>query len=307
MESQTVAALLIGLPIAAETTSTMWRVGRRLLLQEFWFILDLCITVATGAVCVAQLGGQDAGLASMVLFFIACGLRFVWQLALPATAGAAAVVRSGTAAAPSVPNNDLEMRRATSSSFRFPLAASRLVTSELLDLVREELPIWCRFADWQLAYAPHVHGISMQTFYRRQALPCVVVAKTDDAIVGGFASEGFHPNRTGFGTSECFIFRASLSTPAPDDLGGQLEVFGATGAPGEPILWGDLEMFGFGGALMFHNDFKYCTSRECPSFGSPPMWGSGCKDEELRDFECWKLLREQDKAAGLSAAPLLSS
>merc|ERR1740121_2381342 len=40
------------------------------------------------------------------------------------------------------------------------------LTPDLAAQLREFLPCYLRFLDWELAYSPSVHGTSLQTFYR---------------------------------------------------------------------------------------------------------------------------------------------
>jgi len=277
--------------------------------HNLWLFVDLVIVMLGCLLAVAHQLGRDFGSPALVLFFLLSSLRYLAQpcrwSALARPVGAlprlsSSRLTSGPWSPRLVAGSSSVVCEMTTAG-TVHINSSRLITADVQEIICEELPIWCRFAEWQLAYSPAVHGISMQTFYRRQAMANLIIARSEDGtVMGGFASEAWHPGRTGFGTQECFVFTTHAAVVAADTAlpsGASVRMFHATAAPGQPILWGDLELFGFGGALIFRTEFKYFTTGDCSSFGSPPLVGAGAKDVVLRDFECWNLVTEQEKRA----------
>merc|ERR1719329_1413446 len=73
-----------------------------------------------------------------------------------------------------------------------PGVSSSSLTPRLASAIRDCLPPELCFADWHLSFQRSVHGVSMETFYRRQAGPNIIVARdSEGGLFGAFAPEAW--------------------------------------------------------------------------------------------------------------------
>lgn len=84
----------------------------------------------------------------------------------------------------------------------------------------QHLPVSLRWkTSWRLAYSPRLHGVSLQTLYRRmsQEGPSLLFVQDHAGLVfGGFATTEWHAGDRYFGSGESFVFRFSHPWPKPD-------------------------------------------------------------------------------------------
>jgi len=142
------------------------------------------------------------------------------------------------------------------------------LSPELAAQVRDLLPVYLRFMDWHLAYSPKVHGTSMNTFYRQQAGPNVLVIRdAHGGLFGGFAPDPWCPQAGAYGSGQAFVFAvqppgqatqgdqscaesdaSTESTMAKHSLHGepQIEAYWAVPQNGRVIQWSDSRMIGLG-------------------------------------------------------------
>ncbi|CAE8660308.1 unnamed protein product, partial [Polarella glacialis] len=77
---------------------------------------------------------------------------------------------------------------------RRPCALESVLSLDLAAELRDLLPSYLKCLDWQLAYSPKVHGTSMNTFYRQQDGPNILVVRdAHGGLFGGFATEPWKP------------------------------------------------------------------------------------------------------------------
>eukprot|EP00931_Biecheleriopsis_adriatica_P109790 TRINITY_DN84045_c0_g1_i1.p1 TRINITY_DN84045_c0_g1~~TRINITY_DN84045_c0_g1_i1.p1 ORF type:complete len:337 (+),score=62.73 TRINITY_DN84045_c0_g1_i1:93-1103(+) len=82
-----------------------------------------------------------------------------------------------------------------------------MLSAEVAAELRECLPTYLKFRDWQLAYSPRVHGTSMNTFYRQQVGPNILVVRdASGGLFGGFTTEAWRPQADAYGSPESFVF-----------------------------------------------------------------------------------------------------
>lgn len=190
--------------------------------------------------------------------------------------------------------------------------ARPVLTPEVVCRLREFLPCYLRFAEWELAYSPAVHGTSLNTFYRQQAGPnLIVIEDAQGGIFGAFVLSPWHITRGSYGKPESFVFvvrqgatvsSASHSEAAERDLEQDIgtyrqsmnldeptiDVFWANPGQGRVMQWSDKKMFGVGGALVVCDDFLHGSTSSCGTFGSGPLSPHG-KDFVIRSLECWHI------------------
>merc|ERR1719215_2177201 len=161
---------------------------------------------------------------------------------------------------------------------------SRILTPELRSEVTAHLPVWCRFRTWDLLYSPHVHGTSLQTFYRQQAGPnLVVVQDTKGHVFGGFTEEAWYICPRGHRSSgDCFVFTSrpledTTANGQSDSTSSSIGFYHTSGQGQQDsvLFWADGETFAISNALVIHDNFKCGSSTECPSFGSPALTEDG--------------------------------
>eukprot|EP00397_Hematodinium_sp_SG-2012_P029195 GEMP01030819.1.p1 GENE.GEMP01030819.1~~GEMP01030819.1.p1 ORF type:complete len:257 (+),score=49.93 GEMP01030819.1:533-1303(+) len=163
-----------------------------------------------------------------------------------------------------------------------------IMTDKLAAQLMPFLPIGVRFEPaWTLGYAPSLHGISVQTFFRQCALFCgpslVVTKDTSGRIFGGFASHQWQSKARYFGDTDCFTFRNDSRTE--DDV--QVEVFDPTAANTYFLFAGNTG-FGMGGdSASWSIDAKFLrgTSSYSECFSSPPFTPD--KDFVVAHLEVW--------------------
>lgn len=86
---------------------------------------------------------------------------------------------------------------------------------------------------WRLVYSPRIHGLSMQTFYRRaqdEGPTLLLVQDHCGYVFGGFASATWHVADRYFGDGESFVFKYRKRLPKPVvSLTKQLELAAGQG------------------------------------------------------------------------------
>lgn len=115
---------------------------------------------------------------------------------------------------------------------RVPLPAhmpGTLMSEAIAKDLCQHLPVALRWRTcWRLIYSPRIHGVSLQTFYRRaqEEGPTLLIVQDHKGFVfGGFASATWHIADRYFGDGECFVFkfRKRLAKPVVS-LTRQLEL-----------------------------------------------------------------------------------
>merc|ERR1712137_987160 len=200
---ETVVEICVGAAVFIETISALWLHGIWSFICDGWCLLDAVIsalTVSDWVVFLMESKALDFEVAQFYMPIISA--RFFLQ---PCRLGAAhAVVRQV---------EKLAQRRTSKTevmeeSIGVPIATGRVLTSDLQSEIIGQLPMWCRYREWHLAYAPYKHGVSMQIFYRHQDGPNVIIMKTlQGQIVGGFAASRWCQSSEDYiGTGESFVF-----------------------------------------------------------------------------------------------------
>lgn len=181
-------------------------------------------------------------------------------------------------------------------------SASKLLTQDLALQIAEHFTPSLRFSSWHLVYTPRMHGTSMQTFYKQQSGPNVIVLRdTKGIVLGGFASRPWQHSGNAYGSAESFVFssREPLSGPRAleesealerlDMLRPSIQVFHARPHHrGDVLQWSDDRMLAMGRAVVVQNQFLRGSSYSCDTYGSPELSNSG-EDFVVQEFECWSI------------------
>lgn len=209
------AEIVVGAALCAEISISVRKQGRRRFLRNPWRLVDTAVaglTVLCGAFFLLR-RVSDAAIGDVLLEDIdvpVLAMRFALQ-PLRLLSAASMVVRAGQyrQAAVQVPDSPkfTDPRRPCEGLVR------PVLTPELVAELRELLPCYLRFADWELAYSPSVHGTSLSTFYRQQAGPNIIVIKdSSGGLFGAFVTAPWRPTAGSYGGPESFVFSAPHSS-----------------------------------------------------------------------------------------------
>lgn len=204
------AEAFVGAALCTETFTSLKTMGCRIVLRSRWRFLDAVVaslTVVCGIFFVLRRVLQRAEDVVEEIDVPMLALRFALQ-PIRMISTASMVVRAHR-----------KRRAARETPKPLPVLDPRLPCAELKQSalspalaaqIRDMLPAHLRFSSWQLAYAPGVHGTSLNTFYRQQAGPNVVVVQdAQGGLFGGFAAEPWRPHAGAYGgAGEAFVFAA---------------------------------------------------------------------------------------------------
>jgi len=280
--------LVVGLVVCAETTSTLWLTGAREFIGDCWGVFDASVVILTllswFLIFLQRTALPGRGILALDLPLLA--LRFVLQpCRLLATASIAQRVRTMQKNTIDIAFDVLE----NSVEMVPPTPSGGLLSKWLEAEIRQQLPTWCRYREWSLAYSPRTHGTSMGTFYRLQSkiATCganIIVLKDGmGGILGGFSTEPWQicGSRGYYGSGDCFVFAMRS--------GEELEFYHHVPYKSEDVLlWADCSGFSLSGAVVVHSDFQKGSSQPSSTFGSPGLSTEGA-DFTILAFECWLL------------------
>eukprot|EP00927_Polykrikos_kofoidii_P049999 TRINITY_DN43965_c0_g1_i1.p1 TRINITY_DN43965_c0_g1~~TRINITY_DN43965_c0_g1_i1.p1 ORF type:complete len:367 (+),score=42.97 TRINITY_DN43965_c0_g1_i1:74-1174(+) len=193
-------------------------------------------------------------------------------------------------------------------------AMGLLLPSNLVEEVSKHVPEYLRYASWSLAYSRRRDGISLQTFYRRQMGPNVIVMSDDFGnVFGAFTTEPWRPADGNYGTKESFVFAvrdpgSTLASSGNEDDEGDvattchmgskddveegydgLDVFRAQGDGSGVVQWSDQNAIGCGNALVVEDNLQRGSSVACCAYLTKSALGSTSTNFVVRDFECWHI------------------
>lgn len=197
----------VGAALCAETLGPLRVLGVRLFLQDRWRLLDAAVAALTLLCGFFFLFRRVVHHVEDVVEDIdvpMLGMRFALQ-PIRILSTASMVVRARRRQM----SQGIELPRAPPvRDPRRPAAVESALTPELASEIRELLPVTLRFLDWELIYCPSVHGTSLQTFYRQQVGPNILVVRdAHGGLFGGFAAEPWRPETGAYGfRGEAFVF-----------------------------------------------------------------------------------------------------
>lgn len=204
--------IFVGTALCTETLILLHVLGRRRFFRDRWRVLDAAVaglTMFCGAFfLVRRIFDEGASNAVVEDFDVPMlALRFALQpFRMFSTASMvvrASRIHQAACQAPPEPLEPVDPRKSCEG------LARPILTPELAVQLREFLPCYLRFADWELAYSPSVHGTSLNTFYRQQAGANIIVVKdAHGGLFGGFVSKPWRPTLGAYGLPESFVFVA---------------------------------------------------------------------------------------------------
>lgn len=298
--------VVVGGALCMETLSTLWLLGRKAFFRDCWCLVDATVAFLTLAqwVCLvarrAMLAAEllEANPPLLALRFALQPLRFVAAFSMVRRVRNMQQITVDIAF-----DNGEECAQHDDTS---PDNNNRILTPELRAKISAHLPSWCRFRQWNLTYAPCLHGFSTQTFYRRQTSSSsnviLIREARDGHILGAFATERWRASGAGgyHGTPECFVFSTHIDAGMDvqelhDPPESEMAVFHVAPGLGTTLLWGDASSFSIGGAISVRDDFRAGSTSACPVFSSPALLPSSSRPSDqhvdfiVQDFECWQL------------------
>uniref|UniRef100_A0A7S4LZZ8 TLDc domain-containing protein n=1 Tax=Guillardia theta TaxID=55529 RepID=A0A7S4LZZ8_GUITH len=166
----------------------------------------------------------------------------------------------------------------------FTMEAASMIASEAeIIALRTSIPIRFRIIDtWELLYSTTLHGISLETFFRRtgwRAPTLLLLRDSKRAVFGAFCSAPWEAHSTFFGTGESFVFRTVENGKGDKSVrvfrwSGKNSYF-QLARRGEGIAIGA----GKNNAIRLDPDFLHGSSGLCETFDSPGLASSN-------QFEC---------------------
>lgn len=294
--------MVIASAVGTETLSTLWLAGRHAFLRDCWCIFDTSVVLLTLAdwclhlVRWALLAGE---MLEMDLPMLA--LRFVLQPCR--VLAAVSMVRRVKQMQDGAIDIAFDLLKTEEDPQTEPVEG-RILTKELRTEISAHLPAWCRYRQWSLAYAPHVHGTSFQTFLRRQvgkSANIILLRASDGTVLGGFIPEEWRacaPGSHYYGGGESFVFSSSCTRDRElngEESGGPslgtCSFYHAEGHE-EVLLWADASSINLSGAISVHADFLSGSTSPSAAFGSPALVKCRTEFEDfiISDFECWHMV-----------------
>jgi len=179
-----------------------------------------------------------------------------------------------------------------------------------LELAQElsfSLPLSLRFQQLECVYAPRLHGISLQTFYRqfeqKPGPSVMLVIDTEGHVFGAFASESWRGAGKFYGTGESFVFSfgyVDLVPKAGVGLRPRAQELTCQAFPWTSrnsfLMFSDDSVLAMGGggknALTIDGDFLRGTSNPCSTFESPTL--SSSEEFVIRAIEFWGFKEADD-------------
>lgn len=291
---ETTIEVLIGLAVCAETTTTLWLRGWRSFVRDLWCLFDSLVVILTllnwcllllkhGFGEIGKKAMEDVDLPLFVLRFVLQPFRLCAALSM---------VRRVT----HMHQNTLDISFDVPEHTQIEVNASEessILTPELRSEISNHLPAQCRFWRWDLIYSPTLHGKSLQTFYRQQVGPnLLVVRDTRGHVFGGFSEDPWNTCRHGQQVlGEAFLFKLR---PLEEFLGKSHSIsssmsFYHARSKQDPLLsWANSDMFAISEALVIFAGFENGSSAPCAAFSSPALAEDG-QNFKVCDFECWGL------------------
>lgn len=168
-----------------------------------------------------------------------------------------------------------------------------LLTEELASRLSSFLPASLSFQRWNCIFSPRLHGVSLQTLYRRferSSSPSIfLVRDSGGRVFGGFAAEAWRNAGRYYGSGECFVFSAGAAggeLDAKRDL--DLRVYSWSGRK-RFFMYSDASTLAMGEgercAISITGDLLRGSSMPCETFASPVL--SSQPDFVIEAIEFW--------------------
>ena len=168
--------------------------------------------------------------------------------------------------------------------------SSRVAHPSLLSALALEFPLRHRTNPWSLVYSTALHGMSLQSLYRRAqgVAPSVLLVRDMKGYVfGAYVTSPWRVHHRYYGEGETFVFRLSPRGAAyhwdqSADSEASTNQFFQLGEPESIALGGD-----GGFALRLDGDLKYGSSRPSGTFRNPIL--ASTADFMVETLEVWWL------------------
>lgn len=285
--------LVIAVALVAEIVISAYREGCEKYMEDKWHILDVVVAVITFLASILILLPDDVagGITVPVLIvrFALAPFRVMSTVKMVERARTRAKSVILDEKVTKVPTVQYDPRKPSD------FLQKSLLSKELALELQGVFPWQQRYKEWELAFSPVEHGSSMNTFFRQQQGASLTVVRDQEGnVFGGFAQEAWRPQHLGFGVPESFVFflrkgDSSLQSSNADAFTrtAHFDIFWAAPKEGGVIQQCTSNMFGFGQALLVHDEFLRGTTQACETFGCPQL--SKAEDFVIRHFECWQM------------------
>jgi len=278
--------LFLGVSIVAETSITYRVVGNRAFFRDKWCVFDLIISTLTG-------------ISWFFIFFTAqnWATHIEGDVEMPLLATRFGLQPLRVLSTFMALYKSRRMQK-SQEDVHFEMVSlcddiqmdAETVFRDVAVQIAGYLPVSLRFNQWYLAYSPKVHGLSINTLYRRMetAGDCLLIVKDrENCVFGGFSS-GIRRHQPGGhqevqDNSSCFVFDKRLMTHHYKENP-------------MPPMYCDDKMISFGRALTIDADFLRGSSKPCNAYGTIEYLGSN--DEFIiQNLEIWCFRPIIDEAA----------
>ncbi|EAX90913.1 TLD family protein [Trichomonas vaginalis G3] len=161
-------------------------------------------------------------------------------------------------------------------------AQNPILTENLINLIRRELPKRYRNNDWKALYQMTVDGCSYNTFFEKTERyePVLLALKTNtNEIVGAFASRGLKKSKNYYGSGESFVFKFVEGDLIAFHWSKKNEYF-ITSTKNEIVIGG-----GGSSAIWIDGELDHAMSEPCETFMSPQL--TSVHSFRLYNLEAW--------------------
>ncbi|PHJ18000.1 tld protein, partial [Cystoisospora suis] len=202
----------------------------------------------------------------------------------------------------------------TSSLFTIPLpdyeipqGAPALLNNNVVSQLAVHLPLMLTMKKWYLAFCHKLHGISLNTFYRRCSNigPCVLLIQDGKGVLFGAFLDEIQLASKYYGTAETFVFTFKGSHGSNPDLDhASIHVY-RWSKMNNYFIYTDYDVIGIGGgghyAISVDKDLLRGSSSCCFTFNSPIL--SSSEDFIVKAFQIGCMQEEKN---GACIPPVLS-
>ncbi|PFH37843.1 hypothetical protein BESB_001850 [Besnoitia besnoiti] len=174
--------------------------------------------------------------------------------------------------------------------FEIPEGAPALLTKNIVSQLAVHLPLMLTMRTWSLAFCHKLHGISLNTFYRKCSNkgPCLLFLQDARGVLFGAFLDEIHESSKYYGSAETFVFTFKGADGKMDAENPAIHVY-RWSKLNSYFIYTDHEVIGVGGgghyAITVDKDLLRGCSSCCLTFNSPVLASS--EDFIVKGFQVW--------------------